>query len=57
MSIEVWLAFVVASSVLTIIPGPCVLLVVSQALTRGMSAALFRVKNLANTLIIPAAVF
>ncbi|MCJ8337358.1 MAG: LysE family translocator [Pseudomonadales bacterium] len=40
MSIEVWLAFVIASSVLTLVPGPCVLLVVSQALTRGMSAAL-----------------
>ena len=40
MSIEVWLAFVIASSVLTLIPGPCVLLVVSQALTRGMSSAL-----------------
>ncbi|MGF1765437.1 LysE family translocator [Aliivibrio kagoshimensis] len=39
MSVEIWLAFVVASSVLTIIPGPCVLLVVSQALTKGMSAA------------------
>jgi len=40
MSFEVWLAFIVASSVLTLIPGPCVLLVVSQALTRGMSSAL-----------------
>ncbi len=39
MSVEMWLAFVVASSVLTVIPGPCVLLVVSQALTKGMSAA------------------
>jgi len=40
MSFEVWLAFIVASSVLTLIPGPCVLLVVTQALTRGMSSAL-----------------
>jgi threonine/homoserine/homoserine lactone efflux protein len=40
MPIEVWLAFVVASSILTLIPGPCVLLVISQALTRGMPAAL-----------------
>ncbi|EPJ45506.1 MAG: lysine exporter protein LysE/YggA [Osedax symbiont Rs2] len=40
MSLEVWLAFVIASSVLTLVPGPCVLLVVSQALTRGMSSAL-----------------
>jgi len=40
MSFDVWLAFIVASSVLTLIPGPCVLLVVSQALTRGMHSAL-----------------
>jgi len=40
MSLDVWLAFIVASSVLTLIPGPCVLLVVSQALSRGMPAAL-----------------
>ncbi|NQZ24655.1 MAG: LysE family translocator [Colwellia sp.] len=40
MSFDVWLAFIVASSILTLIPGPCVLLVVSQALTRGMSSAL-----------------
>jgi len=40
MTLEIWLAFVVANSILTIIPGPSVLLVISQALTRGMSAAL-----------------
>jgi homoserine/homoserine lactone efflux protein len=40
MSIEVWLAFVIASSILTLIPGPCVLLVVSQAISLGMTAAL-----------------
>ena len=40
MSFEVWLAFIIASSILTLIPGPCVLLVVSQALTRGMPSAL-----------------
>ncbi|MGS0727437.1 LysE family translocator [Shewanella sp. 0m-11] len=40
MSIEIWLAFVVASSVLTLIPGPCVLLVISQSITKGMPAAL-----------------
>ncbi|SFD70981.1 LysE family translocator [Pseudoalteromonas denitrificans] len=39
MSFEIWLAFIVASSVLTLIPGPCVLLVVTQALTKGMSSA------------------
>jgi len=40
MSIEVWLAFVIASSILTLIPGPCVLLVISQSITKGLSAAL-----------------
>jgi threonine/homoserine/homoserine lactone efflux protein len=40
MSFDVWLAFIVASAVLTLIPGPCVLLVVSQALTKGMPSAL-----------------
>lgn len=40
MSIETWLAFVVATSILTLIPGPCVLLAVSQTLSRGVSAAL-----------------
>ena len=40
MSIEAWLAFAIASSILALIPGPCVLLVVSQSLTRGMPAAL-----------------
>lgn len=40
MSFDVWLAFVIASSVLTLIPGPCVLLVVSQALTKGMRSSL-----------------
>jgi len=39
MSIEVWLSFIVASSILTLIPGPCVLLVISQSLTKGLSAA------------------
>jgi threonine/homoserine/homoserine lactone efflux protein len=40
MSIEVWLAFVAASTVLLIIPGPTVLLVVSYALGQGWRAAL-----------------
>ena len=35
MSIEVWVAFVVASSVLLAVPGPTVMLVVSYALGRG----------------------
>ena len=40
MSLETWLAFVAASTALLLIPGPTVLLVVSQALARGRSVAL-----------------
>lgn len=40
MSFEAWSAFVIASIVLTLIPGPSVLLVISQALTRGKKAAM-----------------
>ncbi len=40
MSIETWLAFTAASSVLLIIPGPTILLVISYALGRGMRTAL-----------------
>ena len=39
MSIETWLAFVAASTVLLIIPGPTVLLVVSYALGQGWRTA------------------
>ncbi|MCP5083775.1 MAG: LysE family translocator [Alphaproteobacteria bacterium] len=35
MSIELWIAFVIASSVLLAVPGPTVMLVVSYALGRG----------------------
>ena len=40
MTIETWLAFVAATSVLLVIPGPTVLLVVSYALGRGFRTAL-----------------
>jgi threonine/homoserine/homoserine lactone efflux protein len=40
MGIETWLAFVAASAILLIIPGPTILLVISYALGRGMRAAL-----------------
>lgn len=40
MSVEVWLAFVAASAILLVIPGPTVLLVVSYALGQGWRAAL-----------------
>ncbi len=39
MSLEVWLAFVAASAVLLVIPGPTILLVVSYALGRGWKVA------------------
>jgi threonine/homoserine/homoserine lactone efflux protein len=39
MSLEVWLAFVAASAVLLLIPGPTILLVVSYALGRGWRVA------------------
>jgi threonine/homoserine/homoserine lactone efflux protein len=39
MSLEVWAAFVAASTVLLLIPGPTVLLVVSYALGRGWRVA------------------
>jgi threonine/homoserine/homoserine lactone efflux protein len=40
MTIETWLAFVAATSVLLVIPGPTVLLVVSYALGQGFRTAL-----------------
>lgn len=40
MIFENWVAFTVASIVLTLIPGPSVLLVISQALTKGKRAAM-----------------
>src|SRR5919108_3219710 len=40
MTIETWLAFAAASTVLLIIPGPTILLVISYALGRGMRTAL-----------------
>ena len=39
MPLELWFAFVVASCVLLVVPGPTVMLVVSTALARGRSSA------------------
>ncbi len=39
MSVETWLAFVAASTILLVIPGPTILLVVSYALGRGWRTA------------------
>lgn len=43
MSIELWAAFAVASTILVIIPGPTVLLVVAYALGAGRGTALWTV--------------
>ena len=40
MTIETWLAFAAASTVLIVIPGPTILLVVSYALGQGWRTAL-----------------
>lgn len=40
MSFETWLAFTTACIVLTLIPGPSVLLVIGQSITRGKKAAM-----------------
>jgi len=39
VSIELWLAFVAASAILLLIPGPTVLTVISYAIARGRSAS------------------
>jgi len=40
MAFDLWLAFTLACIVLTLIPGPSVLLVIGQSITRGKKAAL-----------------
>ncbi len=40
MSLELWLAFVAASAVLLIIPGPTILTVISYSMTHGRRAKL-----------------
>ena len=39
MLVEIWIAFVVASAVLLVIPGPTVMVVLGYALTRGRASA------------------
>jgi len=41
MSLDVWLAYVAAFLVLSLIPGPSVFMVIGQALSRGMGAAVY----------------
>ncbi len=47
MSFQVWLAFVAASTVLLLIPGPTVLLVLSYAVSQGRRVALATVAGVA----------
>jgi len=47
MSLDLWLAFVAASSLLLIIPGPTILLVLSYALSKGRGVALASVAGVA----------
>lgn len=41
MSIGVWLAYVAAFTLLSLIPGPSVFMVIGQSLSRGLGAAFF----------------
>jgi len=36
MSIEIWIAFVIAASIVLVIPAPTILLVISQAISHGL---------------------
>ncbi len=38
MSIEMWIAFVIAAGIVLVIPGPTILLVISQAISHGLRA-------------------
>jgi len=40
MSIEMWVAFVIAAAIVLVIPGPTILLVISQAIAHGRRSAL-----------------
>lgn len=41
MSIEVWLAYAAAFTLLSLVPGPSVFMVIGQSLSRGLGAAFF----------------
>ncbi len=40
MSIEIWLAFVLAATIVLLLPGPTIILVISQSIAHGRIAAL-----------------
>ena len=56
MSVENWIAFVLASSVLVAIPGPAVLLMLSTALNSGFKKALSALPGLALGLVVSISV-
>jgi threonine/homoserine/homoserine lactone efflux protein len=41
MTLETWLSYVIAYTVLSLIPGPSVFMVLGQSLSRGIGAALY----------------
>ncbi len=41
MSIEVWIAYVAACTILSLIPGPSVFMVIGQSLSKGLNAACY----------------
>jgi threonine/homoserine/homoserine lactone efflux protein len=40
MSLEIWLAFVIAATIVLVIPGPTILLVISQSIAHGRRAVI-----------------
>jgi threonine/homoserine/homoserine lactone efflux protein len=38
MSLEMWIAFVIAATILMVIPGPTIILVISQEIVYGRKA-------------------
>ena len=40
MSLDLWLAFAIASEIILVIPGPTIILVVSQAITHGRTSVI-----------------
>jgi threonine/homoserine/homoserine lactone efflux protein len=40
MSLEMWLAFAIAATILMVIPGPTIILVISQAIAYGRKAVI-----------------
>ena len=53
MATDLWLTFVAASIVLLIIPGPTIIMVVSQALAHGRRTALASVAGVAPWIVPP----